>query len=197
MSELQRLYYNGMHDKKRWLDMIGIKRHFYISNDPADLEALEQELCNSGISWTQIHVLTDNDAAVGRRRLHRVASLFKKDIVHGSKVGFWIGAALASIVLLSAAVIGMPEPFLWVPVIVFALLLLGFCTWEGGLIGIQKPNPHYTRFEKVLRHGKHVLIVDVTSEQEDALRSVMKEHPRVHFAGFGEPDWVVGLQEGM
>lgn len=176
-----------------------MKRHFYISNDLNDLEVLEKDLAEQGISRAQTHILSDDDAALEKHHLHPVLSIFKKDVVYSSKIGFLIGLSAFLVVIVLALLVGIPEPYLWVPVIFLALFLLGFCTWEGGLIGIQKPNHHYTKFEKVLRHGKHLVIVDVAPEEIETLRKVMKAHPRVHFAGHGEdiPDWVVGLQEGI
>ncbi len=176
-----------------------MKRHFYISNDLDDLEVLEKDLEDRGISRAQIHILSDNDAELERHHLHPVISFFKKDVVYSSKIGFLFGLGAFFLIIALALLVGVPEPYLWVPVIFLALFLLGFCTWEGGLIGIQKPNHHYRKFEKVLRHGKHVVIVDVAPEEVETLREVMKCHPRVHFAGYGEdiPDWVVGIQEGI
>jgi hypothetical protein len=42
-----------------------------------------------------------------------------------------------------------------------AIVLPGFCTWEVGLIGIQKSNHHFARFEQALSDGKHIFFVDL------------------------------------
>lgn len=174
-----------------------MKRHFYISNDLDDLETLEADLHEKGITHEQVHILSDDDAELQKHHLHQVASIFKKDVVHGSKLGFFVGLAAAVLLLWVANAIGVSEPLLWFPIVFLAVFLLGFCTWEGGLIGFQRPNHHFTKFHKVLKHGKHVVVIDVTPAQLETLKSVMKRHPRVHFAGHGDdvPDWMVGLQE--
>ena len=75
--------------------------------------------------------------------------------------------------------------------------MLGFCTWEGGLIGIQEPNVNFRRFQQELREGRHILLVDVAEQHEDALRRVSREHTSLEPAGEGKstPGWVIGAQQ--
>ena len=73
----------------------------------------------------------------------------------------------------------------WLPFGFSAALLLGFCAWEGGLIGMQLINIHFQRFKNTLKQGKHVFFVDVEQGQEKALRKVMPRHPQLVEAGVG------------
>lgn len=174
-----------------------MKRHFYISNNLDDLELLENELQSQGISRPQIHILSNNDAELEKHHLHQVESLFKKDVVHSTKIGFMVGLVVAALVLGTVYVLGLVEGYLWIPVFFLAVILLGFCTWEGGLIGIQEPHHEFKKFQKLLEHGKHLLIVDVSPAQENLLGSIIKSHPRVKAAGLGGnvPDWLIGAQK--
>ena len=45
-----------------------MKRHYYISSDLDDLELIERDLEEAGVSTPQIHVLSDDDARVVVRR---------------------------------------------------------------------------------------------------------------------------------
>ncbi len=85
----------------------------------------------------------------------------------------------------------------WVPFVFLAIVLLGFFTWEGGLIGIQLPNSRFRRFEKALRAGEHVFFVDVDTAEEDMLRQVMAAFSSLRPAGTGSssPRWLVGMQQ--
>ena len=85
----------------------------------------------------------------------------------------------------------------WTPVIFLAVVLLGFCTWEGGLLGIQKPNHNFARFEKALSEGKHVFFVDLEATQEAVLEKILKFHPSVELAGTGVSTrhWLITLQQ--
>ena len=83
----------------------------------------------------------------------------------------------------------------WTPFIFLAVVLLGFLTWEGGLIGIQEPNHNFTRFEQALKEGKHVFFVDLEPGQESILETTLKRHEQLVEAGTGTstPHWLISL----
>ncbi|MFA5494603.1 MAG: NAD/FAD-utilizing enzyme [Porticoccaceae bacterium] len=164
-----------------------MERYYYISDNLDELEVIERELENAGIANEQIHVLSHDDDAVVRRRLHGVTSIMKKDLIRSTIVGAVVGVCLAILVLVGAHLLGWTESFTWAPFIFLAVVLLGFCTWEGGLWGIQEPNRNFRRFHKVLKHGKHVLFVDIDEREKAALERVSRAHPRVKNVGSGIP----------
>jgi len=174
-----------------------MKRHYYISADLDDLEAVERDLEQAGVTTPQIHVLSEDDAGVEQHHLHEVEAVLKKDVVHGTERGAIIGVIGAAAVLLIAWFTGFSEHYTWVPAIFLAVIVLGFCTWEGGLIGIQETHMDFKRFQKDLKAGKHVLFVDVDPEQESILQRVVSQHPKLKSAGDGEstPRWVVTAQQ--
>lgn len=174
-----------------------MKRHYYISDNLDDLEAVEHELEDNGVSTPQIHVLSENDAGVEQHHLHEVEAVLKKDVVHGTEIGAVIGVVAAALVLAVAYFSGWTETVTWVPFIFLAVVLLGFCTWEGGLFGIQVPHTDFRRFEDTLHEGKHIFFVDVEEMQEPVLERVIGAHPKLHLAGVGDstPGWVVGVQQ--
>ena len=173
-----------------------MKRHYYISTDLDDLEMVEQDLERAGVSTPQIHVLSEDDAGVETHHLHEVEAVLKKDVVHGTELGALVGAIGAVAILLLAWMSGLTETYTWVPPIFLSVIVLGFCTWEGGLIGIQEPHTDFRRFQDQLHEGKHVLFVDVPIEQENILHQVVSNHPKLQDAGEGAstPGWVVGAQ---
>nr|WP_067288233.1 NAD/FAD-utilizing enzyme apparently involved in cell division [Marinobacterium profundum] len=171
-----------------------MNRHYYISDNLDELESVEHELEAKGISTEQIHVLSDNEAAVEQHQLPKVASFLKQDIVHSSEIGAAIGVVLAALLLGAAYGMGWTETAAgWVPFAFLAVVLLGFCTWEGGFLGLQEPNTHFRRFKRLLKRGKHVFFVDVEPNQEEILDQVVKQHPRLKVAGTGDgaPHWVI------
>ena len=178
-----------------------MKRHFYVSDDLDDLERLEQELESSGVHRPQIHVFSRDDTAVETHdHLHNIESVFKRDVVHGTVVGAWIGVALAALVIIIASYMGeWVASYGWMPFIFLAIVLLGFSTWSGGLYGIQVPHRDFKRFEPQLRAGKHVFIVDVDAEQEECLERLVNHHPRLQLAGTGRatPRWIVMGQHNI
>jgi len=173
-------------------------RHFYVTEDLDELGKVEKELESQGFTVPQIHVLSENDTEVENHQLHAVESVLKLDVVHSTKVGAVYGVIGAILTLLVAYSMSWTESAVgWMPFIFLSIIVLGFCTWEGGFIGIQKPNVNFLPFQEMLKNGKHILFVDADPQQEMALDSVMKMHPKLQVAGMGEatPNWVVRGQD--
>jgi hypothetical protein len=173
-----------------------MKRHFYISDDLDDLESIEKQLEDAGVTTPQIHVLSEDDAGVQAHHLNDVEAVLRKDVVHGTERGAVVGAIGAAIILLAAWATGITATITWVPPIFLAVIVLGFCTWEGGLIGIQEPHADFVRFRDSLHSGKHVLVVDVSQAQEHILLRVTGQHPKLTPAGEGHaaPGWFLGAR---
>ncbi len=175
-----------------------MKRHFYISDNLDDLEAIEHELEDSGIATPQIHVLSQNDSEVQHHHLHEVEAVLKRDVVHSMELGAIIGVIAAILILTVSYFAGWTESAAgWIPFIFLAVVVLGFCTWEGGLFGIQEPHYQFKQFQSALSEGKHVFFVDATEQQEAVLNKIVKSHPQLQMAGEGEstPEWVVEWQK--
>ena len=175
-----------------------LKRHFLISDDLDDLELLEEQLEGAGILQPQIHILSLDDTSVeSHRHLHDVNSLMKKDVISSMIRGAVIGVSAAALALLIPYLVGWTESAAgWVPFIFLAIILLGFCTWEGGFVGIQTSNRNFRRFEADLNAGRHVFFVDLEPAQEPILQRILKDHPGAKDAGDGPatPHWVVFSQ---
>ena len=175
-----------------------MKRHYFISDNLDDLESVEQELESRGVTTLQIHVLSQNDADVEHHKLHQVVTFMKTDIVRSTVIGALIGVCLCLLTLAIAHSTGFTKTAIgWVPVVFLSVVLLGFCTWEGGLRGIQEPNSRFRSFLPALQSGKHILFVDIDNDQEAVLKQVVTQHPnlngvRVEPAG---PHWVVAWQQ--
>jgi hypothetical protein len=177
-----------------------MKRHFYISDDLDDLDRIEVELEANGVHKPQIHVFSKDDTGVDTHdHLHNMESVFKNDVVHGTITGAWIGAAIATLILVVTSYSNWPETYTWMPFIFLAIVMLGFGAWAGGLYGIQEPHQDFKRFESQIREGKHVFIVDVDPEQRASLERVVQAHPGLQLAGTGKatPRWVVMGQHNI
>ena len=176
-----------------------MQRHYFISDSLDDLEVLEEQLEAAGISTPQIHVLSGNDADVANHHhLHEVQSFMKRDIVHTTLRGAVVGLCAFALVLSVAYYAGWTDGGVgWLPFLFLAVVLLGFSTWIGGLLGIEKPNHNFIRFEQALNAGKHVFFVDLEPDQEAVLEKLLKSHPQVELAGTGisTPHWLIALQQ--
>jgi hypothetical protein len=174
-------------------------RRYFISDDLDDLEVIEEQLESAGVSTPQIHVLTSHDAELDHHEhLHRVQSFMKKDIIHSTLIGAIVGVFACVLVLVVAYLAGWTQSAAgWVPFIFLAIVVLGFCTWEGGLVDIQRPNYHFARFEQAIKADKHILFVDLERDQETVLEKVLKSHPKLEPAGSERLrlHWVVEFQK--
>lgn len=175
-----------------------MQRHYYISDDLDELERLESELQKQGIKTPQFHVLSENDAEVEKHHLHAIEPVLKKDVVRSTQIGALFGLFGASILLAVAFLMQWHLSAVgWVPFLFSAFVVLGFCTWQGGLIGIQLPNHQFKQFQELLSKGKHVFFVDISQDQQSILDAIIARHPKLLFAGTGKatPGWVVKSQD--
>jgi len=164
-----------------------MKRFFYVTDDLDDLEAVQQQLEEKQITLPQIHVLSERESEVERHHLHEVESLLNNDVIHSTLVGAVIGLVLSTLLLSIVYWLGWTDTAAgWVPFVFLAVVILGFCTWEGGLYGIQAPHRQFKRFADALHDGKHVLFVDVSPKQVDLLKEVVEQHPKLRLAGSAE-----------
>ena len=170
-------------------------RHYFISDDLDDLDLLEDQLEHAGIDSPRIHVLSNDSVGVANHiHLHAVQSIFTRDVVHCTIVGAMIGLLGVCLVLGVTYVLDLPDAIIgWTPYIFLSIVVLGFCTWEGGFVGMQKTNYHYKQFESALEDGKHVFIVDLDPNQESSLTTALQDHPKLLEAAteVGSPHWIL------
>jgi len=173
-----------------------MKRYYFIGDDLNVVATVEHDLMTNGIAAEQIHVLSHDDASAEARRLHDVQSLMKKDVIHSAEIGALFGLAASLLAIVVAHLTGLAAKIGWVPFVFLAIVLLGFFTWEGGLIGMHLPNSRFRRFERALRAGEHVFFVDVEDAQESRVQHILAAHPHMRPAGTGipTPRWLVALQ---
>lgn len=160
-----------------------MKRFYYISDNLDDLEQVERDLEASGIARPQIYLLSNDDIGVREHDVNPVASFLKTDVIRCGEIGAMLGAVAATTVLLVSHFSGIAAQVGWVPFAFLAIVAFGFCTWEGGFIGLQIPNSHFRRFEDALKAGKHVLFVETGAQDEKSLKNVMERYPSLERAG--------------
>ena len=174
---------------------MSVTRHYFISNDLDELVEFERELEAKSIDTNQIHVLSNDDtAAENLEELNSVTSFSKRDVIRSGELGLTVGLVAAIAILAGAYFAGLTQSVLgWLPYVVLAILVLGFCTWEGGFIGIQRRNRRFEQFSAALEAGRHIVFVDLLDEQTDILNQIVRDHPDLEAAGTasGTPHWIM------
>lgn len=175
-----------------------MNRYYFVGDDLDELSRVERELQSQGISPLQMHVLPNNDAQAELKGLDSVDSLLRKDIVRSLFTGFVIGFGLSLLALMVAYLSGITATEHWVMVGFLCVVITGFCTWEGGLFGIQVPNREFRRFAKHMQSGKHVFFVDIDKEQKENLEGMARRHKDLKPIGTGEGEgaWLFALRSG-
>lgn len=173
-------------------------RHYFISDDLDDLNAVEQELLEAGIDSAQLRVLSDHSNG-SAHKVDTVDSLSRRDIIHSGLVGGVIGLGVAALILAVGYYSGASSLETWLPFLFLSIVVACFCTWEGGLFGIQVSNVQFRRFETLVQQGYHVLLIDMKNVQDESVRRVVEQHPKLHDAGTGQgrPDWVISSHKNM
>ena len=164
-----------------------MKRHYYIAEDLEELEKIGAELENDGINAAHIHVLSEDAAGASMHHLHPVNDFNARDVLHSAVIGASFGLLLSLSILILASVSGLVAQVGWAPFILLSIAMLGFSTWEGGLLGIHRPNHELRRFMSSIKKGRHVLLVDVNEQQENALARVAAAHTSLRKAHDGVP----------
>lgn len=154
-----------------------MKKYMYITRDLDHLEQTEHELEAEGISRSHIQVMSENEAALYLRDLPSVPDFAKLDIYRFGLRGAMIGLAISAAILGIVWAIGMTAAGGWMPFIFLAIVVLGFCTWEGVLMGMHKMNGRFERFKASLDKGAHLLIVNVDKSEAPRLQSTIRRHP--------------------
>ncbi|MEH6343911.1 MAG: magnesium transporter [Bermanella sp.] len=172
-------------------------RHYYVSDNLDELENIEKKLEDHDVTIKQIHVLSENEAELQHHEhLHAVPSIMKQDLIHSTEIGAAIGAIVAALVLFIVSLTSWTTTIGWAPFILLAIVLFGFCTWEGSFYGFQIPNKKFMRFEGELHKGKHIFFVDIESHQENVLDEILKDHPKLTPAGTesATSNWLLQMQ---
>lgn len=163
-----------------------MNRYYFVTKDLEDLVHVEQELEQQGVLKEQMHVLPYSDAVAEESGLESVHSLFRKDILGSLGIGFGVGCAAASLFLLVAYFFfGVAESQTWMMLGIIALMIVGVCTWEGGLMGIHWPKRQFRRFGRDLKRGFSVFFVDIEEAQEQTLVETVKQHRQLQPVGNG------------
>jgi hypothetical protein len=168
---------------------IEVKRYYFVSDDLKDLALIETELQMCGISPLQMHLVSEAEGEAERLGLHQVSSVFKRDIIQSMLTGFMIGLLVSAVLMLISMAIGLESTRDWTILGVICLFIVGFCTWEGGLFGIQVPNRHFRRFARALKQGRHLFFVDLDKKQRSNLDAIVKKHSHLKSVGRGAGEW--------
>jgi len=159
--------------------------------------SIEQELQSYGINKPQMHTLTNSDKSLGKHHLYNVERSLQQGVIKTGDIAVLVGVVATISILLVSYLLGWHTgPLSGMPVIIFALIVLAFCSWEGDHIGIQLPHINSSLFKTSLENGKTILFIDVEQTQELAINKIMISHPNLKPEGIATatPEWLIHQQ---
>ncbi len=150
----------------------------YLTNDIEELDAVEQDLEANGIPRSHIHVLSNSDGELAKHDIPTFSDWSKRDLTYYGIRGAVIGVVLSMCILGGGYVYGITDSVSWAILGFIAAATMGFCTWEGGLMGIAKLNHEFEQYHEDIENGEHLLVVDVADKDEEAkARYSVESHP--------------------
>lgn len=150
----------------------------YLTNDLDELEAAEHDLEDNGVPRSHIHVLGNNEAQLQAHDLPLFSEWSKRDMLYYGLRGALVGGILASTAILGAYIYGVSDPGAWLVIAFVSTLIVGFFTWEGGLVGINKLNHSLEKYREAVNKGEYLLVIDPNSNDEEKIaRYAVSSHP--------------------
>lgn len=163
-----------------------MKCFYYLSPTLESTEAISEDLHQSGVSDWFIHIISKDEAGLGKRHLHSSNYLETMDLIRDGLIG---GIAGFLVGLIAAVVISVYEPF--GPITSFLaylgviVLMTGFGAWQGGLIGIHQENKKLEPFHDEIDAGKYLILVYAHRNEEQQVADMMgRLHPEARLVGF-------------
>jgi hypothetical protein len=136
------------------------------------------ELLLARVEERHIHFLASEGTSLGD--LPEATLLQKSDARHGVAVGFIVGGLTGAIA--GTFVMFFPPDGLATglgAVLILSLLGAIMGIWASGMIASDVPNTHLEKFEKDLKHGKILLMVDLPKDRmAEITDAIHKHHPK-------------------
>ena len=148
-------------------------QHLYLLPDLNSSERLAGIIESSGVPHNRIHIAHKDHAEAQKRSLNDLNFLQEFDTIHSGERGFLVGAILAVLVGLSVFEFLEGHPIASVITLFSCLIVLGYSTWLGGLIGASSDNYRLQPYHDHIERGGSVVLVDVDTRGDAELRSLV------------------------
>jgi hypothetical protein len=159
------------------------RRLYFLLPDVKLARRVFKELLLERVEERHIHFLAREGTELGD--LPEATLLQKSDALHGLSVGLIAGGltgAVAGVIVLMFP----PEGLTTGLGVVLVTSLLGAIVgiWASGIIASSVPNTHLKKFEKDIRRGKVLMMLDVPKDRMgDITDSIHRHHPRTVVMG--------------
>ncbi|WOG25999.1 hypothetical protein [Endozoicomonas sp. 8E] len=126
-----------------------------------------------GVSHNRIHIAHKDHLATQKKHLNDLSFLEEYDTVRSGERGFLIGILLTVLTGLAVHELMEGHPVASVVTFFACMVVLGYSTWLGGLIGASSDNFRLQPFHDHLEKGGSVVMLDVESTSVSKLTRVI------------------------
>lgn len=161
-----------------------MKTMYYLASTLGSVDNIAQDLQKAGVKNWFIHILSNDESGIRKRRLHSSNYLETLDLIRDGLIGGVIGLAIG-LIAVSLLIFIKPLGIELSGLIYFfiVMLLTFFGVWEGGLVGISSRNKKLRQFQKQINNGQHLIIIYTSKKNESRIQYIMgHKYPGVHLA---------------
>lgn len=153
-----------------------IRLHFLTPSADSTI-SIVHELNDIGIAKNKVHVVAKDSRLLEKMDINKATLIQTSDVVHAAKRGAPLGAFLGGLAGIYAAY-QFPFSTFATTLMIMAMVLFGaiFGTWTSTLIGVSVPDGNIEKYEKDIESGYMLILVDIPKEQEQEVKSVIKQH---------------------
>ncbi|AKE52113.1 hypothetical protein TQ33_1153 [Kangiella geojedonensis] len=134
-------------------------------------------LLKHGLRPDCLHIVSKMQSKFLRRGVNTANFWYKTNIIKGSLLGAFIGLLLSVLIYIVFTESNfIKREFVSMLSIIATLISIGFCTWLGGLLGLESKNSSLSKYEQYIKDGEHLLLVDLkTNECVETLKLFSKQ----------------------
>ena len=170
-----------------------MKRYFYIGDDLKDLKLISSELEGNGFAKPQIHLITKKHDISYLDSLMPIQHdflkiLFRKEniillcIIFSAILVSRLNYGYEGIILVSGLVfLEFKHLFIAILFIISIFILFQLVTSNNKEKDVEDFDQ--TKIKQQLQNGRYILLVELTNTQQEALDSVIINHPNIESAG--------------
>lgn len=151
-----------------------MKQHYYLTDDIDSVEKISKDLHGLDITDEHIHIVGGDIDVIEARHLHVARAIDETDIVRSSERGALLGVVLGTLFVMIGSMfrpfgIELSGPSL----VMITVLIVGICTYWGGVFGVYFDNYRIAAFHKAVQQGKFLMMVDTLPGQESPLKAIV------------------------
>ncbi|AMD02375.1 DUF1269 domain-containing protein [Halomonas chromatireducens] len=173
-----------------------MQRLYFLIPDKETTSVVVDELHSMGLTKDELHVMGKDWRPLEKEGVPVATLIQTSDVVNASKRGAIAGAVLGLILGLIAHYIILDTNIVWITLgmIVFGAL---FGVFASTLVGVSVRDVKVGKYDKAIKRGSMLLIIDVPEAREEEFRNTIKRHhPEVIIDKISTKDQKQNVPEG-